>query len=478
MTPATSTIASSLPTRAAIQRRRRELLACQSGQRTAPATAPPDDPLDEEESSLEEDACLVQEPEDSDDDEESEPSLASGPPTLADPALYGLAGLVVRSLAPHTEADPAAILLQFLAAFGNLVGPAPHCLVGSTRHGLNLFVVLVGESSKARKGTSWRQISSLFTEVDGLWAARRVTTTRPTANGIIHALRDQQPATDRRLLLLSEEFASILHVAGRRTGQLSPLLRCAWDGGDLCAHDGHRPLQATDAHISIVGHVTQSDLAHHLSRTESHNGFANRCLWISVRRSKSLPEGGSLPPEERAAMARELRRALDWVHTQNGIVFRRTPAARELWNDRYPALSQGRADVYGAATSRAEAQVLRLSAIYAALDCSPLVEVCHLQAALAVWDYCLASARLFFDAAPIDPTAQRIGEALDAAPEGLTKTQIRGLFHGHVSTERIDLALEQLTSLGLINRRIAAGRGRSSTFWFPAEDTKAAGGGA
>jgi hypothetical protein len=106
---------------------------------------------------------------------------------------------------------------------------------------------LVGESSKARKGTSWRQLSSLFAEVDDLWAARRVTTARPTANGIIHALRDQQPATDRRLFLLSEEFASLLHVLGQRNGQISPLLRCAWDGGDLSAHDGHRSLQATNA---------------------------------------------------------------------------------------------------------------------------------------------------------------------------------------------------------------------------------------
>ncbi len=209
--------------------------------------------------------------------------------------------------------------------------------MGSTRHALNLFVVLVGESSTARKGTSWRQLSSLFTEVDGLWAARRVTTARPTANGIIHALRDQQPVTDRRLFLLSEEFASLLHALCQKNGQLSPLLRRAWDGSDLCGHDGHRPLQATDAHISIVGHVTQSELAHHLSRTESRNGFANRCLWISVRRSKCLPDGGSLPPEEWAAVARELRRALDWVHNQSGLVFRRTPAARELWNDRYPA---------------------------------------------------------------------------------------------------------------------------------------------
>jgi hypothetical protein len=71
----------------------------------------------------------------------------SGLPRLA-AALHGIAGAVVRTVTPHIEADPAAILLQFLAAFGNLVAPAPHCMVESTRHGLNLFVVLVGESSK------------------------------------------------------------------------------------------------------------------------------------------------------------------------------------------------------------------------------------------------------------------------------------------------------------------------------------------
>jgi hypothetical protein len=137
-------------------------------------------------------------------------------------------------------------------------------------------------------------------------------------------------------------------------------------------------------------------------------------------------------------------------------------------------LSQSRPDVYGAATSRAEAQVLRLSAIYAALDCSPLVEACHLQAALAVWDYCQASARLFFDAAPTDPTARRISEALDSTPQGLTRTQIRGLFHRHVSRERIDLALEQLSSLGLIDRHTQPGRGRPSTLWAAVEDAPVA----
>jgi hypothetical protein len=114
MTLATNTIDSSpsLPALAAIQRRRRELLAFQAWQRPAQATAPPGEPLAAEDSCLEEESCLAQEPEEPHPAKDPEPSpalpsqaSAPGPPTLADPALYGLAGLAVRSLSPHTEAD-------------------------------------------------------------------------------------------------------------------------------------------------------------------------------------------------------------------------------------------------------------------------------------------------------------------------------------------------------------------------------------
>ena len=43
------------------------------------------------------------------------PPSASPNPILGDAALYGVAGLAVCGLAPHSEAHPAAILLQLLA---------------------------------------------------------------------------------------------------------------------------------------------------------------------------------------------------------------------------------------------------------------------------------------------------------------------------------------------------------------------------
>jgi hypothetical protein len=405
---------------------------------------------------------------------QQQPRSAPGPqPPLRDPAspqlpvaaLHGRAGFAVRTIAPHTEAHPAAILLQLLAAFGNMVGRGPHCLVDATRHGLNLFLVLVGDSSKARKGTSWNQIARLFAEVDLPWLTARVTSARLTAGGLVHTLRDQQPATDRRLLALSEEFASVLSSLKSGKGQLSPLLRSAWDSGHLPTLNMHQPVQATGTHFSLIAHITQRELTANLHPTEAHNGFANRCLWAWVQRSNCLPDGGDLTANDLSLVARGIRDALEWAASTPEILFRRDAAASELWKHWYPSLSQLRPGMRGAATSRAEAQVLRLSAIYAALDCSSVITVPHLEAALAVWDYCYASATLLFGRSTGDPIADRIREAIDASGGALSKSQIVRLFHGHMETDRIDAALETLIALGALDMQSERTGGRPSTRW-------------
>ena len=110
-----------------------------------------------------------------------------------------------------------------------------------------------------------------------------------------------------------------------------------------------------------------------------------------------------------------------------------------------------------------------------ALDRTPLIDACHLESALPVGEYCRDSARLLFDTAPIDPTARRIIQALEVTPGGLSRAQLRALFNRHVSKERIDLALEQLMTLGLIYRETAAGqRGRPATLWSKVQDPKVA----
>lgn len=399
-----------------------------------------------------------------------------GWPVLSPAALYGLPGDVVRTIDPRSEADPTAILLQTLTAAGNLLGPGPHCTVESTRHALNIYTLFIGESSKARKGTSWGHIDRLCSRVDGPWTLERITSGLSSAEGLISEVQDSDPPRDRRLLVVQSEFASVLKIMRRPGNTLSPLLREAWDSGNLRTLVKNNPLRATGAHISIIGNITSTELLRYLS-DELHNGFANRLLWCCIKRSKLLPEGGSVPEAEMESLSRRLRGVLEWAWYRGNFELRRDSAARDLWMAVYPSLSEGVPGSLGAATSRAEAQVLRLSALYAALDCSAVVRLEHLQAALGVWNYCFASARFVIGenaAISGDPIADRIYEALkDAGAQGLTRTQIRDLLGRHGSTVRIAEALTQLATRGLATSETVLTGGRPVEIWRATEATKA-----
>ena len=56
----------------------------------------------------------------------SEHDLDSEWPRLDEAAYHGIVGDIVRTISPHTEADPVAILMQVLTLAGNAIGRSPH----------------------------------------------------------------------------------------------------------------------------------------------------------------------------------------------------------------------------------------------------------------------------------------------------------------------------------------------------------------
>ena len=230
-------------------------------------------------------------------------------PELADAAYYGLAGNVVRIIEPHSEADPVALLLQFLTAAGNLMGRTAYFQVESDRHCPNIFSVMVGDSSKARKGTSWGRVRALGSIADPQWIGDRVKGGISSGEGLINEVCDERRewnnktgceevvdsgVKDKRLMVVEPEFASALSVAERHGSTISPIIRNAWDGVKLATLVKNSPLSATGAHISILGHVTIHELRARITRTDVANGFANRFNFALVKRSKLLPHGGDL----------------------------------------------------------------------------------------------------------------------------------------------------------------------------------------
>src|SRR5437868_8277039 len=100
-----------------------------------------------------------------------ETSSSTWPDPLAPAAFHGLAGEIVRTIEPHSEADPAALLVQVLVAFGSAAGRSAYVAVEADRHYPNLFVVLVGPTAKGRKGTSWGHVRRLFALAASDWTA-------------------------------------------------------------------------------------------------------------------------------------------------------------------------------------------------------------------------------------------------------------------------------------------------------------------
>jgi hypothetical protein len=269
---------------------------------------------------------------------------------------------------------------------------------------------------------------------------------------------------DKRLLSFEGEFASVLQVLSREGNTLSAVIRNAWDTGTLRTLTKNSPAVATGAHIAIIGHITKDELLRQLHRTEAGNGFANRFLWACVRRSKLLPEGGSLSDEALTALAGRVKEALAFA--RQIFELRRDQEARADWRAVYPALSEGRPGLLGAVTARGEAQVMRMALIYALLDQSSIIKGEHLRAALAVWEYCEASAEFIFGDRLGDPVADAILGALRQNPSGMTRTEIRDLFGRNYAAGRIDEALLTLANASrLVCRREETG-GRPAERWF------------
>ena len=81
--------------------------------------------------------------------------------------------------------------------------------------------------------------------------------------------------SDQRLLVIEPEFASTLKAAGREISTLSPTLRSGWDGRPLAILTRTAPARASTAHISIIGHITATELRRHTTSLELANGFLN-----------------------------------------------------------------------------------------------------------------------------------------------------------------------------------------------------------
>lgn len=405
-------------------------------------------------------------------------------------AFHGIVGRFIDRIFEFTEADKNALCIQFLLLFGSMVGRKPYFQISSDKHFPNLFAVIVGETSIGRKGTGLSNSKAFFRLFAEEFVKMNVSDGLATGEGVIHRLRDKveeeviddkvqvkageqpikkkrvvdQGVEDKRLLISEPEFVQVLNASSRQGNILSGVIRKLWDCDTLSNLSKGAAQTATDPYVSIIGQITPAELRKTINEVDFSNGLGNRFMWALSRNSKLIPFPPDLSKVDMSSLAAEAREAL--FHSQRVGPMTFSDEAKQLWEMNYIRRHQKLSGVLGSLTARYAAQVLRLAIVYSLLDCKSVIEIAHLKAAYAVWDYCQDSTAFLFGGISDDPVARKILYHLEKSELGLTRTEIRDIFSGHKSSDEIENALRYLKDENLVDSRTEATKGRPTERWY------------
>jgi len=400
-------------------------------------------------------------------------------PEPTDNCFYGIAGQYAQDVTEVSESDPMAVLGTLLTVFGVFLGREPHIRVGNSSHRAALFTLIVGESARARKGTALQDARVLLEMVNPrFFGGPGIVSGISSGEGLVYAMRDAREGEpdagvvhDRRFLAVETEFAKVLQNAGRDKNIVSSIIRQAWDGEPLRTTTKSDPMIASNYHFGVVGHITIQELRRELTATEAANGFANRHILIPAKRTKVLSRPGRMDPQALTYYAQELVAALNLAHGTREVVM--TEAAWDRYDDIYREV-ETRDVGEGLALSiitRGAPNILRMALITALMNKSSVIDVEHLEAAYAIWNYAEAGVLHIYGDKLGDRYADTLLSAVrSAGSRGLTGRDAFRAFSGNVDKERLGEAADLLIRRGLIQKVeiVKQGAGRPSTVYLAA----------
>ncbi|WP_445369595.1 DUF3987 domain-containing protein [Methylomonas sp. BW4-1] len=387
------------------------------------------------------------------------------PPQPTPAMFYGFVGEVARVAADGTEINPVAAAMVMLSFLGANAGRDSFLLINNTFHHPRLFTMHIGRSSSGGKGDSQQLVHRIRRYIEAKDAAllgrfhSGGLSTREGLAAMIHDGFGESPAiVDKRLWVIESEFANVLHQSKREGNTLSSAIREVWDGGDIKPATKSKTVGVTNPHIGIHANITPAELNKMLSAGEMTNGFANRFLMVWAENVGFEPFPKPTPERIIEDLA---GRVMDILHfakggypnSHNGLEMMLSQAAKQRYAEAYPSLRRPIDNEFVASlVARRAPYALRLAMLFALTDQTRVIEVCHLETALAWTDYALQTVKFVFADKASDPRqaetrqqAAKILAFLRLRPEGSSKWELTNdCFQKHSTSQKIDAALRYL----------------------------------
>lgn len=407
---------------------------------------------------------------------EPEPEATPWPAPLEDEVYYGAVGEWRNLIRDQTEADDAALVATFLAYCGVILGRNSGFELDTDVHYGNIFPSIVGSPGSSRKGTSLAKVERLmrgaFPEWVDKWTFRGGLS---STEGLLQRLSDDDGAASaKQVLFRMGELTSFLAKSESQSNTiLETILEC-WDSDRPPAPlTVGRKYNLGSVHLGLVGHCTPDRFRSKFRRTVVDSGLASRLLWFLVKRDRSIPLPQRIPEHKFVGIHERLRDAKRFAEEGHDLKF--SSAAKDLWYDQFNELTHDRGGDWGAATSRAAAQVIRVAVNYTLIDIKSVIDMPHLLAALQLWAYSEESSRLLLEGrigTGLEEEDVELREFLRAnTPPGVTKTEIHEHFHRNRSAGQINASLRRLSDSGQARftdpdaSRTKRRRGRRTELW-------------
>ena len=396
------------------------------------------------------------------------PVTRSGP--APNPAVYqGWLGETALALTATSEADPVAVLVTLMAAFGVMAGSGPYSQISDDRHPALLWPLILGHTGIGRKGTSLGVAARLVKAAAPEFYSENVTSGLSSGEGLIAAVADEdegQAAGKTELLVIETEYSVTMRRSGREGNTLSGVLRQAWEGDDLATLT-RSSLHATAPHIGILAHITPGEFRLCASGADMAGGTYNRFLPVYSERSQEIPDGEGASEHLIANHAVVLRELVKQARDVRKVAL--TEAARDYWADVvYGALSgaQPTDGTVAQFTARATPYARRAAMLYALGDGAVEVDVSHLRAAYALVSYARATAAHVLGTGTGDPRLDKVVVALDTAgAQGVTRSQLSDLFSRKLTAPQLDDLLAKVEAVPGVTRIQRRGAGRPTDVW-------------
>lgn len=420
------------------------------------------------------------------------------PPRMADEGFVPLIGEIVGAACASSEAHPVAVAANVVAFFSAIIGRGIFQRIGDAAIHCRPFLLIVGKSGKARKGTAEHTVREVFKRADVLLRKHYTNDDKlrvhagglATGEGVAWAIRDPREPDDqgkggdlgihdKRLLVIESEFDNLLSQLRRENNTLSATVRNLFDGRDLEPLTKTSQTRATRPHVCIIGHITGHELREKSTENDAANGLMNRFMLLYVYRPKlvALPE--PTPERKLDQLAERIADAViaaagGDLHANNNREAILEEEARALWIKSYPHLTRDRDGKGGNLLARSEVYARMLAMVFASMDGRRGIEPCDLRAAIAWVEYWHASVTYTFNCADqedgLDAFSTQVLEVITRQP-GITLTGLQD----HWKRKRIKevkTSLERLLNLAppmAEERRDTSTGGRAALKYYPIE---------